>query len=103
MDDLIFWLLRLAMGFRKPSFGRDVRMGLATDALKLYAHDYKLFARCRRPGCKHRRELHIALLLRLFDPTITLGQIGQRFRCHKCHMRGARIESEFVGPTNDGR
>ena len=78
-------------------------MGSATDALQLYTRNYKLFARCRRPYCAHRRELHVELLLHLFKPETTLGEIGPRFRCHKCGMRGARIESEFVGPTGDGR
>ena len=91
------------MGFRKPRLGRDVRMGTPTDALNLYARYYRLYARCRRPGCEHRRELHVALLLKLFKPESTLGEIASRFRCHRCGMRGARIESEFVGPTGDGR
>jgi hypothetical protein len=91
------------MGFKKPRLGRDVHMGSATDALHLYGRYYKLFARCRCPHCDNRRELHVELLLRLFKPETTLGEIGARFRCHKCQTRGARIESEFVGPTNDGR
>ena len=91
------------MGFGKPALGRDVRMGSPTDALKLYLRYYRLFARCRRPHCEHRRELHVELLRRLFDEESTLAEIGARFRCHRCGMRGARIESEFVGPTGDGR
>ena len=91
------------MGFKKPRLGRDVHMGSAADALQLYARHYKLHACCRRPDCGHRRELHIELLLRLFKPETALGEIAARLRCHKCQMRGARIESEFVGPTNDGR
>ena len=91
------------MGFRKPRLGRDVRMGAPTDALELYTRYYKLFARCRRPYCEHRREIPVALLLKAFNPKMTLGEIGARFRCSKCGMRGARIESEFIGPTNDGR
>jgi hypothetical protein len=91
------------MGFKKPRLGGDVHMGSATDALQLYARHYKLFARCRRPNCDNRRELPVELLLRRFKPQTTRREIGARFRCHKCQMREARIESEFVGPTNDGR
>jgi hypothetical protein len=104
MDVGFLGVLRFAvMGYKKPRLGRDVHMGTSTDALELYARYYRLFARCRRPECGHRRELHIALLMRLFEPSTTLGQIGARFRCHRCQMRGARIESEFVGPTRDPR
>jgi hypothetical protein len=103
MDSGIWSSTLLAMGFKKPRVGRDVLMGCATDALQLYSRNYKLFARCRRPHCEHRREFQVELLLRLFKPQTTLADIGARFRCHKREMRGARIESEFVGPTNDGR
>jgi hypothetical protein len=80
-----------------------MRWGSPEDPLKLYGKHYKLFAKCRRPHCKHRRELHVSLLLIIFEPETTLGDIGARFRCDKCHMKGARIESEYVGPTTDGR
>jgi len=77
--------------------------GSRSDALRLYAKHYKLFAKCRRPYCEHRRELHVPLLLMIFDPDTTLEEVGARFRCYKCNLRGARIESEYVGPTTDGR
>lgn len=80
-----------------------MRWGSPEDPLKLYSQSYKLFAKCRRPHCGHRRELHVPLLLIIFEPDTTLGEIGARFRCYKCHLRGARIESEYVGPTTDGR
>ena len=91
------------MGFRKPRLGKDIRMGTPTDALELYSRYYLMFARCRRPSCEHRREIPFALLLKAFSPKATLAEVGARFRCHKCGMRGARIESEFIGPTTDGR
>jgi hypothetical protein len=91
------------MGYKKPRLGRDVHMGSATDPLELYTQYYKLSARCRRQECGHLREIPVALLLKAFNPKTTLGEIGRRFRCHKCGMRGARIESEFVGPTRDPR
>jgi len=91
------------MGFHKPRLGKDVRMGTPTDALELYARYYRMFATCRRPDCGHRREVPLILLLKAFSPKTTLAEIGARFRCSKCELRGARIESEFVGPTNDGR
>jgi len=52
--------------------------------------------------CIGRREIALAQLLKAFDGKATLGEIGARFRCHRRGMRGARIESDFVGPTNEG-
>jgi hypothetical protein len=89
------------MGSRNP--GRDARRGWREDALGLYARDYKLIAHCRRSWCEHERELHIQLLLRLFPPQTTIGQVADRLRCHRCGMRGARIEARYVGPIGDGR
>jgi hypothetical protein len=89
------------MTFRKPE--RNVRRGWRDDPLSLYAHDYKLIAHCRRPNCEHERELHVDLLLRLFEPTMTIGQLATRFRCHRCGMRGARVEARYIGPVGDGR
>jgi hypothetical protein len=89
------------MGSRRPE--RHVRRGWRDDALSLYARDYKLIAFCRRPGCQHQRELHVYLLLRLFSPQMTIGQMADRFRCHRCGMRGARIEAQYIGPVGDGR
>jgi hypothetical protein len=91
------------MGFKKPRLGRDVHMGTPTDALELHAKYYKLSVRCKRPGCTHRRKIPVALLMKAFSAKTTLGEIGARFRCHLCGFRGAKTESEFVGPTNDGR
>jgi hypothetical protein len=91
------------MGYRHPRFGRDLLMGSPSDALGLYASRYQLTACCRRPGCGHRRDLHTELLLRLFGTEATLGAIAGRLRCHRCGMRGAKIEVRFVGPTGDGR
>ena len=82
---------------------RNVRTGWRDDALELYARDYSLIAHCRRPGCEHARELHIHLLLRLFTPHTTLGEMAARFRCHRCGMRGARVEARYIGPVGDGR
>ncbi|HVW68515.1 MAG TPA: hypothetical protein VHB68_06040 [Steroidobacteraceae bacterium] len=81
---------------------RNVRSGWRDDVLSRYACDYKLIAHCRRPGCHHERELHIALLLRLFAPQTPLGRMAARFRCHRCGMRGARVEARYIGPTGDG-
>jgi hypothetical protein len=54
--------------------------------------------------CKNRQELHVPLLLILFEGEMTLGgDISARFRCTRCQLRGARIKSRYVGPTNDGR
>lgn len=89
------------MTFRRPE--RDVRLGWRDDPLSLYARHYKLIAHCRRPGCDHERELHVGLLLRLFAPETTIGQMSARFRCHLCGMRGARIEARYIGPVGDGR
>ena len=89
------------MGTRRA--GRDIHWGAPADPLRLYTKHYRLFAKCRRPFCEHRRELHVPLLLIIFEPDTTLAEIGTRFRCFKCQLRGARIESEYIGPTNDGR
>jgi len=89
------------MGGRR--FERNVLRGWRDDALGLYARDYKLIAHCSRPGCNHQRELHIDLLLRLFTRDTTIGQMSARFRCHRCGMRGARVEARYIGPLGDGR
>ena len=85
------------MGQRK--LGRDVRSGWRDDPLRAYLKHYKLIAHCRRPGCGHARDLPIGLLMRVFTLETTIGQMALRFRCSKCHMRGARIEAEYVGPS----
>jgi hypothetical protein len=85
------------MGNRRPE--RDARWAcLPGDPLELYAKDYALNARCRR--CEHSRELHMALLLRVFGAEATIGQVGARLRCSQCGMRGARIEPKYRGPTS---
>ncbi len=89
------------MGSRRP--GRDARWGTPTDALGLYAKDYGLMVYCSRDYCSHSRELHIALLLKVFGPAATLAQVAARLRCSTCGMRGARIEARYRGPTGDGR
>jgi hypothetical protein len=43
------------------------------------------------------------LLLRMFELETTIGQISVRFRCHRCGMRGARVEARYIGPVGDGR
>jgi hypothetical protein len=80
-----------------------MRAGGPTDVLGLYAKDYALTAQCGRDACEHSRELHIALLLKLFGPDITLAQVAARLRCSRCGMRGARMEARYRGPTGDGR
>lgn len=85
------------MGRRKPRLGVEIRMGDPQDPLRLYASHYQLIACCRRPFCEHRRELHTELLIRLFGADALLGSIATRFRCHRCGMRGARIEARFIG------
>lgn len=89
------------MSFRRPE--RNVRLGWRDDPLKLYVRDYQLIAHCRRPGCEHERELPADLLLEIFTLETTIGQISIRFRCHRCGMRGARIEARYIGPVGDGR
>lgn len=91
------------MSFRRPRPGRDIRIASREDPLRLYADHYRLTACCRRPGCAHRRDLHIELLLRAFGREATLGSVGARLRCHRCGLRGARIEARYIGPTGDGR
>lgn len=80
-----------------------MRWGSQGDPLQLYAKHYKLFAKCRRPYCENRQELHVPLLFLVFERETTLGEIGARFRCGKCQLRGARIETQYVGPTHDVR
>ena len=58
--------------------------GSPGDPLKLYSKHYKLFAKCRRPYCENRQELHVTLLLIIFEGETTLGNIGARFRCTSC-------------------
>lgn len=89
------------MGQRK--MGRDVRIGWVEDPLRLYEKHYRLIANCRRPYCEHKRELPVALLIRLFPLETRLGEIAGLLRCSKCGMRGARIRAEYVGPIGDGR
>ena len=83
--------------------GRDVRIGWVRDPLELYAKHYRLIAHCRRPECEHRRDIPVALLLRLFPKDTTIGEIAGLFRCTQCGLRGARIRAEYVGPLGDGR
>ena len=52
---------------------------------------------------EHSRELHIALLLKLLGPEVTLAQVAARLRCSRCGLRGARLEARYRGPTGDGR
>jgi hypothetical protein len=58
--------------FRSPRGGknpeRERLWGADEDPLIAYANNYSLQARCRRPFCDHRRELHLALLLTAFGP-----------------------------------
>jgi hypothetical protein len=89
------------MGQRK--MGRDARIGWVGDPLRLYEKHYRLVAHCRRPYCEHKRDIPVALLMRLFPPDTTLGEIAPLFRCSKCGLRGARIRAEYVGPVGDGR
>lgn len=91
------------MGSRKPRPGIEIRTGHPHDPLRFYLGCYQLTACCRRPWCEHRRDLHIELLLRLFGADAQLGHIAGRLRCHRCGMRGARIEARYVGPLDDGR
>jgi hypothetical protein len=65
--------------------------------------DYALTAHCERDACEHARELHIARLLKVLGPEITLAQVAARLRCSRCGMRGARLEARYRGPTGDGR
>lgn len=85
------------MGSRKP--GRDMRWGSPTDALRLYARHYRIYVECRKPGCGNRRELLYAFLERLFEPDTALGMIADRFRCARCGLRGGRVKTEYIGPT----
>jgi len=101
MDDPRFGPQAFAMGQRK--MGRDVRIGWVRDPLALYAKHYRLIAHCRRPECEHRRDIPVALLLRLFPKDTTIGEIARLFRCTQCGLRGARIRAEYVGPVGDGR
>ena len=83
--------------------GRDVRIGWAKDPLRLYEKHYRLIAHCRRPYCEHHRDLPVSLLIRLFPPDTTIGEIAALLRCSQCGMRGARIRAEYVGPIGYGR
>jgi hypothetical protein len=89
------------MGGKNPE--RERVWGADEDPLIAYAENYTLQARCRRPFCEHRRELHFALLAKAFGPDAKLGVIGARMRCSKCGFRGARIEVRYVGRWGDGR
>ena len=91
------------MSPRKPRLGIGIRTGNANDPLRDYLALYRLTARCRRPGCLHRRELHTELLLRVFGAEASLGSIAARLRCHRCGMRGARIEATYIGPVEELR
>jgi hypothetical protein len=83
------------MGNRRPE--RDARwICLPADPLAVYVKDYVLVARCRR--CVHSRELHMALLLKVFGPHATIDQIAGRLRCSLCGLRGARMEPKYRGP-----
>jgi hypothetical protein len=78
-------------------------MGRPADPLHLYARHYSLTARCRRPGCNHTREIPADWLLRIFGGDASLGAVAERLRCHRCGMKGPRIEVQFTGPVGDGR
>ncbi len=80
-----------------------MRWGTPTDALRLYARDYRLFVVCQKPECGNQRELLYAFLERLFEPDLTLGAIASRFRCRRSALRRRRIRTEYIGPTSDGR
>jgi hypothetical protein len=79
------------------------RRGAATDPLRVFERDFHVYASCQRPGCEHRRELTVSLLLRVFGPAATLGYVSARLRCSKCENRGARIEVRYIGRRGDGR
>jgi hypothetical protein len=76
------------MGNRRPE--RDARwICVPTDPLTRYARDYALIARCRR--CEHSRELHLALLVRVFGPAATIDRVGARLAAARadCAVRGS--------------
>lgn len=68
-----------------------------SETLKLHAARQRLVAYCRRNGCTNRRDPHTELLVRAFGAHATLGSIAARLRCHRCGMRGARIEARYIG------
>jgi hypothetical protein len=94
-------MLECVRGGRRP--GPDARWGTPTDVLGLYAKDYALRVHCERDACEHSRELHVALLLKMLGPDITLAQVAARLRCSRCGQRGARLEARYRGPTRDER
>jgi len=79
------------------------RRGRPTDPLRLFARDWTLVAHCRRPGCRHFRELTAGLLLKAYGPDATLAQVAERLRCSECGLHGARIEAKYIGRWGDGR
>ena len=79
------------------------RRGQPTDPLRLFTQDWDLTARCRRAGCHHHRQLIVTLLIKAFGAHSTLGEVAQRLRCSKCGMRGAHIQTRYVGRLGDGR
>ena len=79
------------------------RRGEPTDPLRLFVRDWDLTARCRRIGCDHQRLLVVTLLIKAFGADSTLGQVAQRLRCSKCGMRGALIQTRYMGRHGDGR
>ncbi len=90
------------MGSRNPS--RNALHGLDQDTLRQYAKgDYTMAADCRRPFCNHTRPLHIPLLLKIFGPDATLGIVRTKFRCHRCGLRGAKLQANYIGQRGDGR
>jgi len=79
------------------------RRGAASDPLKLFLRDWRLFAVCRRPGCEHRRELAMGLLMRAFGPDAKLGSVAARMRCSQCGSHAAGIAARYIGRRGDGR
>jgi len=79
------------------------RRGQPTDPLRLFTRDWELSARCRRAGCDHHRPLIVSLLIKAFGANATLGDVAQRLRCSRCGMRGAHIQTRYVGRHGDGR
>jgi hypothetical protein len=89
------------MGAKNPE---RVRLwGSPHDLLSKYARGYTLVAYCQRLGCGHSRDLHTALLLRVFGKDATMGQVAAHLRCYRCQQRGPRIEARYHGPSGDPR
>jgi hypothetical protein len=99
MDVVNFSLLPLSGHGKPQTRSGPCAGGTQTDALRLYARDYRLFVVCEKRECGNWRELLYAILECLFEPDQTLGAIASRFRC----QRRGRIKTEYIGPTSDGR